>query len=52
MRHLYVLLTALLLAPLAGRALPLPPRRLPANGQLAAGTGHTLLVRPDGTLYA
>jgi len=37
---------------LAGRALPLPPRRLPATAQLAAGAGHSLLVRPDGSLYA
>jgi alpha-tubulin suppressor-like RCC1 family protein len=56
MRFIYCLccglLAWLLLLPVASPALPLPPRRLPATGQLSAGLYHALLVRPNGQLYA
>ncbi|RZK61278.1 MAG: RCC1 repeat-containing protein, partial [Hymenobacter sp.] len=56
MRSLYSLLNGLLawlvLAPLASQAGPLPTRRLPATGQVAGSFYHSLLVRPDGSLYA
>ena len=52
MRALLTLLLALLLAPAFLTAAPLPPRRLPVGGQLAVGLDHTLLLRPNGTLYS
>ncbi|WP_151087102.1 RCC1 domain-containing protein [Hymenobacter baengnokdamensis] len=45
-------LAVLLLVSLVSQAGLPSARRLPPNGQLAAGSAHSLLVRPDGSLYA
>ncbi|QKG51405.1 hypothetical protein GKZ67_00900 [Hymenobacter sp. BRD67] len=45
-------LVVLLLVSLVSQAGLPSARRLPPNGQLAAGSAHSLLVRPDGSLYA